>query len=344
MKILHVLSSNKLSGAENVAADICMMFEDEVEMIYCSPIGEIESSLNDRNVKYFPIDRLSIKDVRRAISMTNPSIIHAHDVKATLISYLSSSNIPVISHLHVNNEDMSKLTIKSFLYYLLCKKMKHVIMVSNSCYESFKFRKSLNRKVTILRNILYSKRIESLIEKDEESYESDFVFMGRLEYQKNPMRVANIAAEVLKNNSKSVFSIIGEGSFSDEMKAFFKMKNVSERVIFHGQLQYPYKALQSTKCLILASRFEGTPIAVLEAMSLGVPVVSTKTDGMLELIEHNKNGYLSDFDDDLIKYISKVINEENVRMHLVNNQYKVFSEINDIKNYKDEVRKLYGCI
>jgi hypothetical protein len=51
-RILHILSTNTLSGAENVAADICMMFRDEYEMAYCSLDGPIKDSLCGRGVNF----------------------------------------------------------------------------------------------------------------------------------------------------------------------------------------------------------------------------------------------------------------------------------------------------
>ena len=53
MKVLHLLASNKYSGAENVVCQIINMFNGEVEMAYCSPIGEIENSLKDKEINIY---------------------------------------------------------------------------------------------------------------------------------------------------------------------------------------------------------------------------------------------------------------------------------------------------
>ena len=45
MKVLHLLASNKYSGAENMVCQIINLFSGEIEMLYCSPKGEIEQSL-----------------------------------------------------------------------------------------------------------------------------------------------------------------------------------------------------------------------------------------------------------------------------------------------------------
>ena len=52
MRVLHLLASNKYSGAENVVCQIIDMFKGEVEMAYCSPNGTIANSLKDKNVTF----------------------------------------------------------------------------------------------------------------------------------------------------------------------------------------------------------------------------------------------------------------------------------------------------
>ena len=57
--ILHLLASNSYSGAENVVCTIIDNF-NEYNMYYCSPDGPIKKTLEDRNIKFIPLKRLSI--------------------------------------------------------------------------------------------------------------------------------------------------------------------------------------------------------------------------------------------------------------------------------------------
>ncbi|UJF15264.1 glycosyltransferase [Jeotgalibaca sp. MA1X17-3] len=146
-KILHVLNTSKLSGAENVAADICMMFDGEYEMYYCSLKGEIENALSNRGINYIPTNKLSIKELKKVIEKYNPDIIHAHDVKATFISSLVAGDIPLVSQLHVNQDDMKKKTMKANLYLLSSFKVKEIIAVSEGCIDDFVYKKFIEKKV-----------------------------------------------------------------------------------------------------------------------------------------------------------------------------------------------------
>lgn len=192
-------------------------------------------------------------------------------------------------------------------------RINHVITVSKSVLENYIFNTSISDKTTYLRNVLYPDRIKKLIDFDSQDYCFDFVYIGRLSYPKDPERVAIVASEVLKNNPTVTFGVVGDGEYKDKMKKIFIKENVQDQVTFTGNLRYPYKALKQAKCLLMCSKFEGTPIIALEAMSLGTPIVSTPVDGMVELFEDNNNngGILSDKNIDLINGVNLLINDKD---------------------------------
>lgn len=341
MRILHLLNTNKMSGAENVAADICMMFCNEHQMAYCSPKGPIEKNLIDRNVTYIPVKSLSIFEIKRVIKHYKPDIIHCHDVKATVIASIASRKIPFISHLHVNSDKMRRLSIKAIIYALSVRNASRIITVSETCLEDFYFSRAIKSKTTYLRNIVYTGRINRLMKLDNNNFYFDFLFLGRISYQKNPQRIAKIASLVLKQCPEAKFGIVGDGELRSDMESIFKNEGVSDRVTFTGKLEYPYKVLKNSKCLLMCSLYEGTPIAVLEAMSLGTPTVSTPTDGVCELIRHNLTGFLSDDDIELADYIKEIITNDELYNKLHNNVLKLFIQINNEEEYKKKLNDIY---
>lgn len=344
MRILHLLNSNNLSGAENVVADICMMFKGIYEMVYCSPNGPIKEALEDRGVEFIPLEKMSILEVKKIINEYKPNIIHAHDVRATVIATLISGNIPVISHLHVNSNDMSRITMKSVLYLLSTMKVKKVIVVSESCIDEYIFKNKIKNKTIVLKNIIYLNRVKKLIEKDITDYNFDFVYLGRLTYQKNPQRLAKVASNVLKRCPNARFGVIGEGEFKKEMEEIFKNEGVLDRVIFTGRLPYPYKALKKAKCMLMCSRYEGLPIAALEAMALGVPIVSTPVDGLRDIIIHNETGYLCSEDDELSNSVIRFLSDESLYKHMSFMSSRRFQDLNDENYYMRKLQIIYNEI
>ena len=69
MKVLHLLQSDRFSGAENVVCQIIGVFKDnpDIEMAYCSRDGQIRDALDERRIKFYPITNLKISEVKRVI-------------------------------------------------------------------------------------------------------------------------------------------------------------------------------------------------------------------------------------------------------------------------------------
>lgn len=343
-RILHILSTNTLSGAENVAADICMMFRDEYEMAYCSLDGPIKDSLCDRGVNFIPLKKLNVLGLRECLKTFKPDIIHAHDIRASVYASFISFNIPVISHLHGNQKAMRKISIKSILYLISTFKVKTIIAVSDSCINDFVFKRIIKRKAVVIKNVIHLKRLEILMDKDEENYNFDFVFLGRLSYPKDPKRVALVASNVLKKCSFAKFGVIGDGELQKEMINVFEEQNVIDRVVFTGKLPYPYKALKSAKCLLMCSIYEGLPIAALEAMALGVPVVSTPVDGLVNIIINDVNGYLSNSNIHLSNYIVNLLENNSKSKNLSLSTIQYFNLLNNENDYINNIRLIYNKI
>jgi len=343
MKILHVLASNSFSGAENVACQIINMFsaEDNFEMAYTSPDGPIKETLKEKNIKYYPLKKLTKKELKKVIKDFNPDIIHAHDMRASFFIMKICGKTPFISHIHNNAFNSRKLTLKAIAYYFAAKKAKHIFWVSQSAFNGYYFSKYLNNKSTILSNVINEENLRKKIISDEKEYNYDIVFLGRLTYPKNPQRFINVIKNVVNKLTTVKIAVIGSGELETQVKQLSSDLELDDNIDFWGFLNNPYKILYSAKCLVMTSRWEGLPMCALEALALGVPVIATPVDGLKNIILNGENGYLSEDDNYLSEKIYEVITGENLRNELSQNCLKVFNEINNEENYKSIVKEKY---
>ncbi|WP_034301315.1 glycosyltransferase [Alkalibacterium sp. AK22] len=341
MKVLHVLYTNKLSGAENVAGDICMMVDENFEMAYCSLNGPIAAALADRGIRFLPLASFTYRELKKVIHSFSPDVIHAHDVRATVLVSLVAGPIPFISHLHVNNGDMNRPSRKAFLYKWAVRKAAKVIAVSDSCFADYVYNQDIKNKTDILKNIIYPNRLNTLAAYDTNDYTFDFIFVGRLTDQKDPERMAKVASEVLKAVPSSQFGVIGEGDMRKAMESVFEQEKVRHQVTFTGRLAYPYKAMQSSSCLLMCSKFEGTPIAALEAMAFKLPIVSTPVDGMQDLVTHEETGFLYADDANLSRAVVRLVTSEDLRNEMGEKSYHLYTKLNDHEQYKMQIEQLY---
>ncbi|MGG0413136.1 glycosyltransferase [Peribacillus simplex] len=341
-KVLHLLSSNQYSGAENVACQIIEAFRNDIEMVYCSPNGPISNILKSKNVNYLPLDNLSFKEVKEIIKTFRPDLIHAHDIKASLIAAHCSKNIPVISHLHGRFEDMSKISVKSLLYRTYIKKFSHIFAVSESIIKEYYFSNALSNKSSVLYNVVNQEKLVNMVSVEEKETEFDCVYLGRFSYPKNPQRLIYIISKVVEKIPNSTFVLIGDGDLLDEAKKLAEKLKVQKNILFKGFLNNPYQLVSASKVMILTSRSEGTPMCVLESMLLGVPIVSTAVDGIKELIENKVDGFYYEKDENIVNAICKLITDEQLRNSVSKNAYNKAIKINNIDNYKSHILNVYS--
>jgi glycosyltransferase involved in cell wall biosynthesis len=342
MKVLHLLASNKFSGAENVVCQIIEMFKnDDIQMVYCSPDGPIKQTLKDKNIDFIPIDNLYKKSISKVVSSYNPDIIHAHDVKASIIASQFAKKVKVISHIHGNDErKMGKLTLKSFLYNWVSKKFSKIFWVSKSCFDKYHFKNKVADKSEILYNIIDIEKLKEKALADPNNYDYDICILGRLVEVKNPTRALNILKDVIERRPETKCAFIGDGELRDACEEFVKSNNLSNNIHFLGFQSNPYKILHDSRLLLMSSINEGTPMAVLEAFALGIPLVSTRVDGAVELITDNRMGYLYDDNRDAVNHILHILNDN---ADLYKNYLVDFSQkYNNINLYKHKIKQSYN--
>lgn len=150
----------------------------------------------------------------------------------------------------------------------------------------------------ISRDIFNGVRIQSLAEADlwrrelrsslgVSEEEVVAVSLSRFNYQKNMIELARIA-----QNTKGVhFWFLGDGEDKDEIEQFcsnVKCKNVW----FPGFINEPIRYLAAADIYVSTARWEGLPLAVLEAMSLAKPVVVSNVTGNRDAVDDGVTGYL----------------------------------------------------
>ena len=341
MKVMHVLSSRIYSGAEKVVCQIIKSFRDEVEMVYCSPDSDIvRQMLAEQNVTFLPMENMSVSELKRVIAQEKPDLIHAHDMRASLFSALSCGRIPLVSHIHNNAYDARGLSAKTVGYLFAGFKAKHILWVSNSSYEGYAFHKLFAKKSSVLYNIIDTEAIFDKKAQDDNTYDYDMIYVGRLTFQKDPQRLMRLCARLQASKPDLKVAIVGTGELEDELKALCRELDISDNVHFLGFQSNPIKMVHDSKAMILTSRWEGTPMCALEAMALGTPVVSTPSDGMTDLLDDGINGYLTDDDAVMAEKLLKIFTDPAHRNILGENAKKKFVQINDAPKYKQSI---YDC-
>ena len=117
--------------------------------------------------------------------------------------------------------------------------------------------------------------------------------VGRLRRQKNFPLFLRVAREVLREIPQARFVIAGEGPDRQDLEILARDLGIASQVHFLGYVSDMTKLYAGVDVLLMTSHAEGTPLTVLEAMAMGVPVVATRVDGMAEVLEDGVDAYLA---------------------------------------------------
>lgn len=122
--------------------------------------------------------------------------------------------------------------------------------------------------------------------------DDDFVIVsvGELTKRKNHMLVIDVLRMCRDRHIK--YLLCGSGPLEDELRAHAIRLNVDRRIIFAGYCTDIQAQLAAADCFVFPSLQEGLPMAVMEAMAAGLPVVGLPIRGNVDLIEDSKGGYL----------------------------------------------------
>ena len=133
-----------------------------------------------------------------------------------------------------------------------------------------------------------------------ETYEpirrKEIVAIGRLNPQKNHKLLINAFKLVHQKFPDYILKIYGKGILQEELSLQIKELYLEEAVFLMGEVEHVNQILKGAGMFVLSSNSEGMPNALMEAMAMGLPVVSTDCPcgGPRFLIQDGVNGFLTD--------------------------------------------------
>lgn len=116
-------------------------------------------------------------------------------------------------------------------------------------------------------------------------------FIGRLVPQKAPERFVEMVASLAQRLPKLRGVMLGSGPLQDEVHAAARAAGVYDRLVWVTDRTGP-AVLPAYDMLVMPSRYEGMPYVLLEALVVGVPVISADVGGAAEAVEHEVTGFI----------------------------------------------------
>lgn len=351
-RILHITSSLQMGGAEQLLFQQLRFLKDDFEHhVICFHKGPFLEKIKELNIPVYHVCYGSFFFIRfyRLVKKINPDVIHSllwfANFCSRIIARLQGKPILCAIHSPCNtNSGMS--FIRSWCDRLTMHWAAYVIVVADHLKDSPLYVpahkiKQIDNGIDV--RLLHERASQKKIEKKVKIVLGT---VGRLVPIKNQEFLLRLLKE-LKNEFSSIqLVIVGSGPLREllfkkaqELGLEHDVKIIADEATFY----YPFFDL-----FFLPSHAEGLSMALLEAMSFGLPSFVASKASNHPVIIHNHNGYLFDVADfqSLIQMVKEVLRDEKKREEISSQAYKVVVErfsIDKMGNaYKDFYNKLGG--
>lgn len=262
-----------------------------------------------------------------------------YSIPGSFIARMASKN----NCLWVHSEYMTAFNNKKkeyidFFNKLKVKKFKKIVFVSENAKNIFdKNYSKLKKKTQTIYNLIdYKEIIDKSKEKINESKDNIYTFLnvGRhTEEDKKLSRIIEAAKKLKKDNLQFRIIFVGDGKDSKKYKEEVRKNNLEKNIIFLGNKKNPYPYFKIADSLIMTSEYEGFPVVYIEALILGLPIITTNVSDSKKIIE-NKYGIVLGKNVDLIyDSMKKAIKEGIIVKEKFNCQEyndKIKEELNEL--------------
>lgn len=317
IKILHIIKSLGRGGAEMLLPETLHLHDlnhFEFHYIYFLPwkdqmVSEIEQA--GGNVKCMPAKNnvellFRLEELRDYCENNQVDIIHAHLPWSGFLARLvhQKLNIPVIYTEHNIQEKYHFVT--RYLNKVSFNWQNLALGVSNDVTNSIRENINVKIKTKTLLNGVNTKKFsvnesEGMEIKRKHNIPKDAVVIGNVAVfrEQKDLLTWLKAFKRIKSSYSNVFGfLVGDGPEKAMIKDFIKKEKIQD-IILPGLQKNTIPYFSAFDIFMMSSKFEGLPIALLEAMSMECAIVSTKAGGVVEAVEEKETGLLVEVEDDM---------------------------------------------
>lgn len=310
MKILYLITKSNWGGAQRYVYDLATTFSSKGNTVAVATggNGELVNRLREQNVQVFTLNNL-VRDVKlfaefrafyemyKCIKNFKPDILHLNSSKAAGIGVvcgrlLGIKKIVITLHGAPFREDRPWF-IKELIYFftwITCLLAHSVITVSKQDEHDVGTMLFLKSKVTtIYLGLLYGDLPERSIPKSRTTH---IVTIAELHRNKGLMYALQAIKNIHDDGHDVRYSIFGEGDERKHLEDFIKNNQLQDVVVLHGHIRGVADKLHDFDVFLLPSVKEGLPYVLLEAGKAMLPVVTTTTGGIPEIVRHEETGLL----------------------------------------------------
>ena len=322
--------------------------------IICHQVDFERSPFNNKNLQAY-------KQLVKIMKDENINLVHCHTPMGAVLARLAAKKCGIKDVLYTAHgfHFFKGAPIKNWLIYYPVERFLSRYTGTQICINMEDFNNAKKFKAANVEYIagvgIDTKGIKEKSdiedkEKDELKRELNLkdtdrilITAGEMIERKNQKFLLEVVKKIKEKENSIKLIVCGHGRLEHFLKAKAKELGIENNVIFTGYRTDIYKILGLAEIFLFSSLQEGLPVAVMEAMAVGLPVVCSNVRGNADLIDNEKGGYVLD------KFDSDRWSDSIYSLLMDKNRLKSFGEYNmnrikeyDRSNVEKEMRRIYG--
>jgi len=361
IKVIQVLTDTNIGGAGIWLLNYLKTYNrDLVDMSVIIPTDSmLKERIDSLGVRVIESEGIAdssfslsgVKNLYDILKEERPDIIHTH---ASLSARIAAKMLKIkVVHTRHCLEEKKRFLKKAVYKFINNSLSDRVVGVSEAVCENLLTDGIKENKLNMVYNGIFPlKKLsweEKAVLRQKYNISAENVVVGmvaRLEPVKNHAMFLEAAKAVAAICPEAVFMIVGSGSLEKELKMLAKEYEIGDKVIFTGYIEDVNDIVNLIDIHVLTSEKEALSISLIEAMSIGKPVVATDSGGPAEVVERGKSGLLVNVGDSLnlamgiVSYIKrpedakkageygeKIVREKFLAKDMAKNIEDIYSEL-----------------
>jgi len=353
--LVHVSSVNYFYGGERQVLNLIDGFKNKDE--YCQILitpkkSELSKKIEKNNFIVKQTSKINVIGLiqtyfyLRKFKNYNKIILNINDGKAhiyCLLKYvLPNIKINVIRRIPNKISNKSINIIKNNADNIICIS-DHIKNKLINSFEKNKI-KTIKDSIDIKRwqnNNFVCLKEELKIPKDSKI----IGFIGQFKDCKNPLGFIEVSKILNKQDKTIHFFMFGSGELENQIKIKIKEYKLEKNVHLLGFQKDLPDLIQNIDLLLFLSKNEGLGTTLLDALYLKIPIISSNSGGITEIIKNDFNGLVYEINDyeGVSSGVMKILNDDNLRLNFVNNGFKFVQDYlldNMIEKFVNVFKKL----
>jgi glycosyltransferase involved in cell wall biosynthesis len=327
INVIHFTSCIRRGGIERQVSEI-IHNSTTLNHIWVSLYYSKDNYLNNDNILYTIHSAKTIKRIKefnRVVKSFNPAVVVCWDVAPYIIALFSKG----IRRNQIINASIQhgifKKTKRGYLAMLVAHLSKYVMANSQAGLRVNKLKKGI-----ILYNGVNERfNKENYIKEDHSTCKTDYpilISVMNMNLHKDYFTIFK-ALELLKQEGINfTYYIIGDGPLRANYELYLSKSIIKDNVFLLGNIGCPEEYLGQADIFIHSSKGEGVSNAILEAMYMGLPIITTDTGGTLEILDDNAITFSYQDYYALYEGLNILINDEKLRKRMGEKSHSIVKE------------------